>query len=74
MAGKPKPDRALLVFLGGLAGVYLLTLVAYIVFTVIFDYQDREGAAAMGVAFFFAPIGGLICAVAAAVWAARRKA
>jgi len=72
MADGRRPGRAVLAFLAGLIGGYALVLGGYIFFTVLFDYHDFEGAAAMGVAFFVAPVGGFICAVAAAAWAARR--
>lgn len=64
--------RGLLGFLGGSIGGYILCMAAYIAWSFISDFNDREGGVGMGVAFFIAPAFGLLCGVAAAVWAARR--
>lgn len=39
----------------------------------VFDISQAEGAYAMGVAFFWTPLGGLVGAVAAGIWAALRR-
>jgi len=49
--------------LGTIIG-YLVILFGWIAYTEIADIFDREGAMIMGVAFFFAPIGGLLLGLA----------
>ena len=51
---------------------YAICFAAYIGFTVIADYNDREGATGMAVAFFIGPIVAVIAGIVGAVWAARR--
>lgn len=65
--------RTVLAFLGGALVGYAASIAAYVAYTEIADFHDREGAAAMGVAFFFGPVVALACGIAAAVWAARRR-
>lgn len=68
-----KALNALLAFvLAALAG-YALCIAAYVGFTAIADYNDREGATGMAVAFLIGPMVALICGIAGAVWAVRRR-
>lgn len=59
-------------FVGGVIAGYCVVLFGWIAYTELFDILDREGAKVMGVAFGFAPLGGLLAGIAGAVWAARR--
>lgn len=61
-------------FLAGLVAGYAGSIAVYAAYTTLTEYNDREGAAAMGVAFFIAPAVALICGIVGAVWAARRRA
>lgn len=45
---------------------YLAILFGWITITELADINDREGAMIMGVAFFFAPVGGLVLGLVAA--------
>lgn len=47
-------------FIGGLIAGYCLILFGWVAYTNIADVSDMGGGKAMGVAFFFAPIGGVI--------------
>lgn len=65
--------------LAGLAGFALGAVIGYCVvlfgwvgYTNLVGYRDFEGAATMGVAFFFAPVGAIILGIAGAIWLARR--
>jgi hypothetical protein len=60
--------KTLLVALAALAGGYLCALGIGLVAFEVFDVSQREGAAAMGLAFFISPVAGLVCALIAAVW------
>lgn len=59
-------------FFGGLVAGYCAVLFGWVAYTNLFDVFDREGAMAMGVAFFFAPVGAVLAGIAGAVWLARR--
>lgn len=45
---------------------YLAVLFGWIAITELADISDSEGAMIMGVAFFFAPVGGLVLGLVAA--------
>ncbi|MFO1079324.1 MAG: hypothetical protein U1E23_01670 [Reyranellaceae bacterium] len=69
-------NRLLKLFLAGLLGLVLgyaaalgIGLLAFEVFAV----SQREGANAMGLAFFIAPTAGLVTAAIAAAWSWRRS-
>jgi len=67
--------RFLLVAFAFLLGVvvgFALSLGAYIAYTSLTGFIDREGAMAMGVAFLIGPVVALVCGIVAAIWAARR--
>ena len=55
-------------FIAGAVGALVLSMLA----AVVFNISQREGAYAMGVAFFYMPVGALVGAVTGAVLAARR--
>lgn len=69
-----KTVAGLLGFIGGLVLGYCAVLFGWVAYTTIFDVFDREGAGAMGIAFFFAPIGGVIVGILGAIWLVRRVA
>lgn len=54
-------------FIGGLIAGYCIVLFGWVAYTNIADVSDMGGGKAMGVAFFFAPVGaviaGAICAM-----------
>lgn len=57
---------------GATAGLilgYVGTVAIGIVLMDVFEVSQREGAAAMGLAFVIGPLGGLVSAVIGAVWA-----
>lgn len=60
--------KTLLVALAALVGGYLSALGIGLVAFEVFDVSQREGAAAMGLAFVIGPAVGLVCALIAAVW------
>jgi hypothetical protein len=47
-------------------------LFGWVAYTNIFDVGDLGGAKAMGIAFFFAPIGGVLVGIICAVLLVRR--
>jgi hypothetical protein len=53
---------------GAAAAVALAVLAAHL-----FDISQAEGAYAMAVAFFYAPAGAIVGAIAGAVWVASRR-
>ena len=57
--------------LGTIIG-YLAILFGWIAYTEMAGIFDREGAMIMGVAFFFAPIGGLLLGLVASIVIFRR--
>ena len=65
--------RFLLGLIGGLVAGYCIVLFGWVAYTNIAAARDFEGAAAMQVAFFFAPLGGLVTGVALGVWLQLRK-
>jgi len=54
-------------FIGGLIAGYCIVLFGWVAYTNIADVSDMGGGKAMGVAFFFAPVGavivGILCAI-----------
>jgi hypothetical protein len=67
-----KPILVLLAFVFAAATGYGLSIAAYVAYTTLTDFHDREGSVAMGVAFFIGPVAALLCGIVAAVWTARR--
>jgi hypothetical protein len=61
-------------FICGLALGYCAVLFAWVAYTDIFNVADLGGGKAMGIAFFFAPIGGVIAGIICAVLLVRRAA
>ena len=59
-------------FIGGLVLGYCAVLFGWVTYTDIFDVSDLGGAKAMGIAFFFAPVGGVIAGIICAVLLMRR--
>ncbi|HSZ67008.1 MAG TPA: hypothetical protein VK825_12455 [Xanthobacteraceae bacterium] len=53
--------------IGGAILGFLAIAFGYIAYADSTDYFDREGATGMGVVFFYAPLGGLIIGIIAAV-------
>lgn len=47
-------------FIGGLMLGYCVILFGWVAYTNLVDVMDRGGAMTMGIAFFFAPLGGVI--------------
>jgi len=60
-------------FIAGLVIGYCIVLFGWVALTNLAAVRDFEGAAAMQVAFFFAPVGGLITGVALGLWFQLRK-
>ena len=58
---------ALTVLIGGTILGCLAIAFGYIAYADSTNYFDREGATGMGVVFFYAPLGGLIIGISAAV-------
>jgi len=65
--------RLVLGFLLGLVAGYCAVLFGWVAYTNLLGSHHFEGAAAMQVAFFFAPIGGLLAGAVLGVWWQRRK-
>jgi hypothetical protein len=66
--------RALLgLLLGAILGGLAIGAAALVIGEVL-GVSQREGAFAMGVAFFIVPLSGLLCGVATAIWMGRRAA
>ena len=59
-------------FIGGLVLGYCAVLFGWVAYTNIFVVGDLGGAKAMGIAFFFAPIGGVIAGIICAFLLMRR--
>jgi hypothetical protein len=60
-------------FLLGLVAGYCIVLFGWVAYTNIVHVSNFEGAAAMQVAFFFAPLGALIGGLASGLWWQMRK-
>jgi hypothetical protein len=69
-----KSVAGLLGFIGGLVLGYCIVLFGWVTYTNLFDVSDLGGGKAMGIAFFFAPIGGVLTGLLCAVWLVRRVA
>jgi hypothetical protein len=63
-----KTAARLVGFIGGLILGYCIVLFGWVAYTNLFDVIDRDGGMAMGIAFFFAPIGGVILGFIGAFW------
>jgi len=59
-------------FIGAAGLGFGLCLLGYITYIELTGLIDREGAMAMGVAFFIGPVVALVCGIVAAIWTARR--
>ena len=58
-------------FAGLIAGLvvgYCIILFGWVAYTNVVAHRDFEGAASMQVAFFFAPLGGIVMGVALGLW------
>jgi hypothetical protein len=60
-------------FIAGLVIGYCIVLFGWVALTNVVAVRDFEGAAAMQVAFFFAPLGGIVMGVAVGLWFQLRK-
>lgn len=60
--------RTLLVALAALVGGYLVALGVGLVAFDVFEVSQREGAAAMGLAFVIGPAVAIVCALVAGLW------
>ena len=60
-------------FILGLIAGYCIVLFGWVAYTNLVHARDFEGAASMQVAFFFAPLGGLLTGSALGVWWQMRK-
>ena len=58
---------AILGFLAGSIGAVIVLFVGYLLFTVITDYHDFEGATAMGIATVAMPLAALLGGIAGAI-------
>lgn len=65
--------RILLGALGGFFGGALIALGLCVAAAWLFDISQAEGAYAMGVAFFYMPVGGILGAIAGSMLAGGRK-
>ena len=65
--------RFLLGFFLGLVAGYCVVLFGWVAYTGVANVRDFEGATAMQIAFFFAPLGGLLAGVALGIWWQSRK-
>ena len=54
-------------FIGGLIAGYCVVLFGWVAYTTIADVSDMGGGKAMGIAFFFAPLGGVVAGAIAAI-------
>lgn len=63
-----KTVARLLGFVAGLVVGYCAVLFGWVLYTDIVAVSDMGGGKAMGIAFFFAPLGGLIAGFIGAVW------
>jgi TRAP-type C4-dicarboxylate transport system permease small subunit len=50
-------------FIGGLIAGYCIILFGWVAYTTIADVSDMGGGKTMGIAFFFAPVGGVIAGI-----------
>jgi hypothetical protein len=68
-----KTAAGFLGFIGGLVLGYCVVLFGWVAYTNLFDVSDLGGGKAMGIAFFFAPIGGVLTGILGAAWLVRRS-
>jgi len=66
--------RAVGMFLLGLLAGYLAILFGWIALADLFDLGDLDGGKIMGVAFGFAPMGGVVAGIVLAILLGRRRA
>jgi hypothetical protein len=59
-------------FIGGLVLGYCAVLFGWVAYTNLFDVSDMGGGKTMGIAFFFAPVGGVIAGIVCAILLAGR--
>jgi hypothetical protein len=65
--------RGLFGFFGGLlVGAATVAVVGFVA-GYLFDISQAEGAYAMGVVFFWVPLGGIVGGIIGAVWASARR-
>jgi hypothetical protein len=60
-------------FVLGLVAGYCLVLFGWVAWTNVAGFRDFEGAASMQVAFFFAPLCGVLAGLALGIWWQARK-
>jgi hypothetical protein len=65
--------RFIVGFVLGLAAGYCGVLFGWVAYTNLVAVGDFEGAASMQVAFFFAPLGGLLTGLSLVIWWQMRK-
>ena len=65
--------RRFLWAVAGLVGGYIAALFAIFMLGDILGVSQAEGAFAMGVAFFWAPLCALMCAIVGAILGGRRR-
>ena len=65
--------RRFLWAVAGLVGGYIVALFAIFMLGDILGVSQAEGAFAMGVAFFWAPLCALVCAIVGAILGGRRR-
>jgi hypothetical protein len=63
-----KAMRFIVGFLFGLVAGYFIVLFGWVAYTNLVGVRDFEGAASMQVAFFFAPLGGIIAGLVLGIW------
>lgn len=63
---------AILAFIGSTVIGYIAILVGFLTFWEMSEQPDHNGGVALAVAFFVAPIAGLIIGIAGAIWTARK--
>lgn len=59
-------------FGSGAVVVYCAVLFGWVAYANVVGYHDFEGAAAMGIVFFFAPLGAVVLGIAGAILLALR--
>lgn len=64
--------RVILAFIVAMIVSYFVILIGFLSIWDMMGYGDQNGGVAMGVGFFFAPIGALIIGIIAAIWTAIR--
>ena len=65
--------RFVIGFIAGLIAGYCIVLFGWVGLSNLVHVSDFEGAASMQVAFFFAPLGGLLLGVVVGIWLQLRK-